>query len=71
MSEIIFYRIMDSVALRSDCADVQADLGLHGWCISEGSFSHNMSHIANVQDDLELDCSYIMMVIFHTMCLIW
>ena len=44
-NEVLCYRKADSVALRSDCADVQFDLELHGPHMSEDQFTHDAVHV--------------------------
>ena len=42
-----FYKVADSVALRSDCTDAQADLEQHCPHMSECPFLHGVSHLVN------------------------
>ena len=48
VNKILFYRLTDTVALRLDCADAQADLELHCPHMFEDSFSHDAAHVSCV-----------------------
>ena len=44
----IVKKVSDSIAFRSDCADAEADLMLHGPPMSKGPFSDKAAHLWGV-----------------------